>query len=194
MQDHSTSRSLLDRARSQDQEAWQRLIYLYAPLIQHWCHRRGVHGADADDIRQEVFQKVAEHIETFRHDRPGDTFRGWLRMITHRKILDLVRRRGRQPLAQGGSNAHGRMLQLPDLDEAPAEESSEEVKRLHHRALELVRGEFEDRTWQAFWRTAVEGHAPADVAQDMGMSPAGVRKAKSRVLRRLKEELGELLA
>jgi len=60
--------------------------------------------------------------------------------------------------------------------------------------LELVRGEFEERTWQAFWRAAVQGQAPADIATDLGMSPAAVRKVKSRVLRRLREELGDLIA
>jgi RNA polymerase sigma-70 factor (ECF subfamily) len=56
-----------------------------------------------------------------------------------------------------------------------------------------VRDEFEERTWQAFWLTAVEGRPADDVAADLGVSAAAVRKAKSRVLHRLKEELGELL-
>ena len=64
--------------------------------------------------------------------------------------------------------------------------------RLFARALELIRGEFEERTWTAFWRTAVEGQAAKDVAADLSMSPGAVRVAKSRVLHRLREELGDL--
>ena len=64
---------------------------------------------------------------------------------------------------------------------------------LSRRGLDLVRAEFENRTWEAFWRTAVEGHAPAHVAEDLGMSVPAVYKAKSRVLRRLRQELDELL-
>ena len=60
--------------------------------------------------------------------------------------------------------------------------------------LGLVRHEFEDRTWRAFWRVTVEGHSPAEVAAEMGITPSAIRQAKSRVLRRLKEELGELTA
>ena len=63
---------------------------------------------------------------------------------------------------------------------------------LFGRALELIRGEFEERTWQAFWLTAVEDRAAGDVALELGMSPGAVRVAKSRVLRRLREELGEI--
>ena len=56
----------------------------------------------------------------------------------------------------------------------------------------MIREEFEPRTWQAFWQTAVEGRAASDVAADFGMSPGAVRVAKSRVLHRLRAELGEL--
>jgi RNA polymerase sigma-70 factor (ECF subfamily) len=60
--------------------------------------------------------------------------------------------------------------------------------------LDLVRAQFEDRTWQAFWKVAVENASPADVAGQLGMTPTSVRQAKSRVLRRLKVELGEVIA
>jgi len=56
-----------------------------------------------------------------------------------------------------------------------------------------VRGEFEERTWTAFWQAAVEGQSPADIAEDLGMTPAAIRKAKSRVLHRLRQEVGDLI-
>ena len=55
----------------------------------------------------------------------------------------------------------------------------------------MIRNEFEPRTWQAFWLTAVEGRAPKDVADELGMSGGAVRVAKSRVLHRLRAELGD---
>jgi RNA polymerase sigma-70 factor (ECF subfamily) len=195
--DGLTSVSLLDRVRRQDPEAWDRLLYVYGPLVEHWCRGWGLQGADAEDVRQEVFQAVSKSLATFRRDRPGDTFRGWLRVISRRKFLDLCRNRRNRPEAEGGSDAQMAMMQLPlpveSAENEATEDSPELVKGMHHRALELVRAEFEDRTWQAFWRSAVEGQAPADIARDMNISPAGVRKAKSRVLRRLKEEFGDVL-
>jgi RNA polymerase sigma-70 factor (ECF subfamily) len=189
----STSLSLLGRARDQHQDAWSQLVYLYAPLVDYWCRGWGAPSPDADDLRQEVFQAVAAGLPAFRRDRAGDTFRGWLRVIAQRKFLDYCRRKQRQPDAAGGTDAHQLMQQVPADEHGQGDDPPEELKRLHHRALELVRISFEDQTWQAFWRCAVEGQAPGDVAQDMHMSPAAVRKAKSRVLRRLKDELGELL-
>jgi RNA polymerase sigma-70 factor (ECF subfamily) len=188
--DRPTSLTLLERARNRDEEAWQRLMQLYAPLVASWCGRWGVSGQDADDVSQDVFGAVAAGLGGFRRDRPGDTFRGWLRGITRNKLLDHLRRRQGQAEAQGGTDAHRQMQQI--AEQPWPEDSEEDLGALYRRALELVRGEFEERTWQAFWRAAVDGHSPADIAADLGVTQAAVRKAKSRVLHRLRQEIGDL--
>jgi RNA polymerase sigma-70 factor (ECF subfamily) len=190
-----TSRSLLERARADDGAAWDRLVALYAPLVLHWCRSRGLQDPDVADVFQEVFLAVATHIGGFRKQQPGDTFRGWLRTITSNKVLDHFRRRQRHPGGVGGREAQDRMTLLPaplHIEEGSVAEVQAE-RGLFHRALELVRDEFEPRTWQAFWKTAVEDRQAADVAADLGMTPGAVRVAKSRVLQRLREELGDLL-
>ncbi|MBM4073980.1 MAG: sigma-70 family RNA polymerase sigma factor [Planctomycetes bacterium] len=190
-----TSRSLLERARADDAAAWDRLVGLYAPLVLHWCRCRGLQEPDVADVFQEVFLAVATHIGGFRKRQPGDTFRGWLRTITSNKVLDHFRRRQRHPGGVGGSEALDRLTLLPaplSIDEGSIAEVQAE-RGLFHRALELVRGEFEPHTWQAFWKTAVEGRMANDVAADLGMSAGAVRVAKSRVLHRLREELRDLL-
>ena len=68
---------------------------------------------------------------------------------------------------------------------------NESIGIIYEQALKLVKNEFEERTWQAFWRTVVDGQAPAIIADDLGVTAAAVRQAKSRVLRRLKDLLGE---
>jgi RNA polymerase sigma-70 factor (ECF subfamily) len=187
-----TSLTLLERARDQDQEAWHNLLRLYRPLVLHWCSRRGVVGPDAEDLAQQVFQAVFTGLKSFRRDRPGDTFRGWLRVITRTRLLDHFRRLQAQPEASGGTDAQRRFQEI--AEEQLLEDAPEELNGLYHRALELVRGEFEARTWEAFWRAAVEGQAPADIGADMGLTAVAVRKAKSRVLARLREEIGDLIA
>ncbi|WP_422926992.1 RNA polymerase sigma factor [Singulisphaera sp. PoT] len=190
----ATSLTLMEGIRAHREEAWTRLLYLYTPLVHHWCHRWGVRGEDAEDIVQEVFQAVALGMRTFRYERSGDTFRGWLRGITRNKLLDTYRRLGQgSSPATGGADSYRMFLEVPDPGLGDGDDASDlEVAGILRRALEMVRGEFEERSWQAFWRAAVEGHAPADIAMDLGVSPAAVRQSKSRILRRLKEVMGEI--
>jgi RNA polymerase sigma-70 factor, ECF subfamily len=188
-----TSRSLLDRIRANEAAAWDRLVALYAPLVFHWCRRAGLQEEDSADVFQEVFQAVAAHIDGFRKNHAGDTLRGWLRTIARNKIHDHFRRRGREPTGAGGSDAQKRMAQIPTPMRPEEEDAEREAeRRLFDRALESIRDEFEERTWQAFWLTAVDGGSAKDVGAELGMSPGAVRVAKSRVLQRLREELGDL--
>jgi RNA polymerase sigma-70 factor (ECF subfamily) len=188
-----TARSLLDRARARDPDAWERMVALYAPLVLRWCRSSGLAEADTADVFQEVFQAVATRLASFRHTHSGDTFRGWLRTITRNKVHDLFRRREHEPPGVGGSDARDWLSQVPQ-GFAPAEVSStqSEESELLHRALTMIQGDFEPRTWAAFWQTAVEGRSTADVAADLGMTSGAVRVAKSRVLHRLRSDLGDL--
>jgi RNA polymerase sigma-70 factor (ECF subfamily) len=189
----ATSLSLLERAKTNDAAAWGRLAELYRPLVRAWCGRGGVVASDADDVTQEVFAAAAAALPRFHRDRPGDTFRGWLRAVTRSQVALHFRRARRQPHAAGGSDALADLHAVPDPLAGSKEEESAEAGDLYRRALELVRGEFEERTWQAFWRTVIDGRSTSAVAAETGVTPAAVRQAKSRVLRRLKEEVGDAI-
>jgi RNA polymerase sigma-70 factor (ECF subfamily) len=190
----ATSLSLLYRLKANEAAAWDRLVLLYAPLVYHWCRKLELPEQDAADVFQDVFQSLATKIGTFRKEQPGDTFRGWLRIITHNKVYDHFRRQGREPQAAGGTEANIRFSQLESFDRtADTEDEEQAYQQLVRRALELIRDDFTPRTWQAFWRAAVDGQRPVDVAEELQMQPGAVRVAKSRVLQRLRQELGELL-
>jgi RNA polymerase sigma-70 factor (ECF subfamily) len=189
--------------KARDADAWRRLVRLYSPVVFGWCRQRGLQSEDAADVLQEVFQAVFQHIADFRRERPGDSFRGWLWTITQNKLHDHFCRRGAQPQAAGGTDAQQRLAELPA---EPAEDSSGVVDAssgaaaglsgmgpVLRSAVEQIRAEFEDRTWLAFWQSTVDRRLPADVAADLGMSVNAVYKARSRVLRRLREELVDLL-
>lgn len=184
----STSSDLLSMVRQHNAAAWGRFVALYAPLVYGWCRRAGVAAVDAGDVTQEVFAKVFTAIAEFRHDRPGDTLRGWLRVICRNKLHDHYRAKGDGPSAAGGTDAKA------FLAEIAAEEHDEstiitERQQLARRAAELVKQEFEPRTWQAFWLTAVEHRTATEAAEQLNMTAGAVRQAKYMVLRRLREEL-----
>jgi RNA polymerase sigma-70 factor (ECF subfamily) len=189
----SSSRNLVARVKAGDTAAWDRLVSLYAPLVYGWCRGWDLPEQEIADIFQEVFQAVATHVGSFRKETRSDTFRGWLRTITHNKVHDHFRKLGREPAGAGGTDAQIRFASLP-ADSSPEDDDSGVQRaeiRICRQVLDQIRCEFEDRTWQAFWLTAVDGRPAKEVATDLSMSPGAVRVAKSRVLKRLREELGE---
>jgi RNA polymerase sigma-70 factor (ECF subfamily) len=189
------STSLLERLRAGEGTAWNHLVAIFGPVVYGWCRRAGLDWNDACDVGQEVFLSVSRGIGKFRRDRPRDSFRGWLWTIVRNKILDFHRRGKHAAATLAGPGDH-RLLNEPatetDLEDCPAP-SPLEMAGVLQRTLDLIRREFKERTWIAFWRVTVDGHSPADVAQDLGMTTTAVYIAKSRVLRRLREEFGELL-
>ena len=178
---------------AREPEAWERLVTLYAPLVHHWCRQWGIAERDVADVTQEVFAAVVSSLGQFRPDQPGTTFRAWMRGITRHKLLD--RARAREEPAIGGSDAQ-MALQLVPAPEHKGElsESPEDVTGLYQRALRLVQHQVEDRTWKAFWRATIDSRTTAEVAAELGITPNAVRLAKSHVLRRLREEMGDLIA
>jgi RNA polymerase sigma-70 factor (ECF subfamily) len=186
-----TSLSLLERARGRDAGAWQTLVQLYSPLVFSWARRAGLGDADAADLVQEVWQSVAAALERFRRDGQGGTFRGWLWTITRNKLNDHFRARRDKPEAAGGTEAKQLLESVPEQE--PADETGSEGHALLHRTLELIRPEFEDRTWRAFWGLTVEGRSAADVGEALGMAANAVHQARFRVLRRLREEMAGLV-
>jgi RNA polymerase sigma-70 factor (ECF subfamily) len=186
-----TSSDLISRVRRHEAAAWERLADLYGPLVYYWCRRSGLQEADAADVMQNVFMAVASAIEKYRREA-GTTFRAWLWTVTRSKVQDHFRRSRRESPGAGGSEAQRRMAELSYEPNEQADEQDEaETGALVHRTLRSIRGDFEPASWTAFWRVVVEGQRPVDVASQLGLSANAVRQSKRRVLRRLREELGD---
>lgn len=180
--------------QANDPGAWERLADVYGPLVYHWARQLGLDEHGSSDVLQEVFAAVARSVGGFRRNGTHSSFRGWLWTITRNKVRDHFRRVAAREMAAGGTVAQQRMASIPDQVSDNPDENTDprQLSSMFHRALALVRSEFEERTWTAFWRAAVENERTADIASDMGMTQNTVRQAKSRVLRRLRQELGEL--
>jgi RNA polymerase sigma-70 factor (ECF subfamily) len=189
----SSGLSLAIRLRDGSAEAWRELVDLYGPLIESWCARAGLSAAARADVGQEVFLAVHRGIAGFDATGPRATFRGWLWTITHNAMLQYRRRR--EPEGRGGSTAEAQMAEIPALrestsaDEPPS--TAGETASLLRRALRQIRPSVEPQTWNAFWQTAVLGRPAPEVADELGLTPAAVRQSKSRMLRRLRRQLGD---
>jgi len=176
-------------------EDWDRLVDVWGPVIYGWCRKHNVQPADAEDIVQEVLLKVFLKAPEFERG----TFRGWVSTITYQKIMDHFRHGRKHPKATGGSSANRLIQDQPDAGDDESVDDSGIVARVDsdalivRRVLQVIRGDFKDHTFKAFWKTAVDGLSAADAAKDLGMTVPAVRQAKARVLRRLRDELDGML-
>ncbi len=186
--ENSTSLGLLQGARDDDTQAWERLRDLYAPLVAHWCRKSGFFPPDGDDISQDVFAAVAKGLKTYRGEAK---FRTWLRTITINKIRDFARSSRLRPSAVGGSTMAEYLEQVAfPTNEAELEQEEHDI--LLGQVLKAQRENVSPTTWQAFWRTTIDNAPTSIVADELGISEGAVRQAKYRLLQRIKQELTDL--
>ncbi len=190
--DSASGLSLADRLRDGSPAAWRELVTLFGPLVDRWCRTANVPADAVPDIAQEVFLAAFRGLDRFDGHRRDATFRGWLWTVARSRIVEFHRRQKGRQKAPGGSTALSRLQAI--ADPIPIEDPTEpdHVAALLHRALHQIRGEFTTNTWEAFWRATVLGHPTDLIAREAGISPAAVRQSKSRVLRRLRKQLGDL--
>lgn len=194
-----TSTELLRQARASDQAAWRELVTLYSRRIYRWSRRAGLQPADASNTVQEVLEAVARKLGDFRRDRPGDTFRGWLRRITDNKVRDHFRREGRSlEVAPGGDDAHELMNAIPQPQETIGDREEAQtgdppaINKQVLIAIDEVREQVSPRDWKVFWRVAVDGQSAGEAGAEFGLTANAVRLVKMRVLRKLRTKTCEL--
>jgi RNA polymerase sigma-70 factor (ECF subfamily) len=190
----STRPSLLVRLRdSRDGAAWAQFVAVYGPLVYGFARKQGLQDADAADLTQETLRVVATAIRSLKYDPARGTFRSWLFQVVRHRLYRFRDRQARPGRGSGDSDAHDRLREVPGREPDPASLWEEEYEhRQFAWAAEQVRSQVQESTWQAFWRTAVEGQGGAEVARALGLSVAAVYLAKGRVMARLKEEVRRL--
>jgi RNA polymerase sigma-70 factor (ECF subfamily) len=186
--------SLLDRLQQKPAPAdWQRLVELYTPLLRDWLARYPALRQEADDLIQEILRCIVAKIPDFRRQRTG-SFRRWLQVISANCINLYWRKQRGKPSAIGGDDGEQFLSQLADpvspLDRSIDGEYSRYVVR---RLVQLIQPEFQPQTWQAFQRHVLDGLPPAVVADELGISVNAVLIARSRILKRLREEAQGLI-
>jgi RNA polymerase sigma-70 factor (ECF subfamily) len=185
-----TSDSLLKRlAGAPSDDDWRRLHDLYQPLLRAWMARAGVPESGVNDLVQDVLFVVFDKIGEFERRRVG-SFRAWLRRILKNKLADYFRRENRQPPAACDIDIAD--LESPDsaLSKIWDREHDEHVVKT---LLARVQGDFKPKTWQAFHHHVMKEEPAAQVAEALGLSLNSVLLAKSRVLKRLRQEVAGLV-
>jgi RNA polymerase sigma-70 factor (ECF subfamily) len=184
---HTTSVSLLQRLRHSATETdWVRFVNLYTPLFLYWARRLGLREPDAADLVQDVFALLVQKLPDFQYD-PHKCFRSWLRTV----LINKWRQGHRNQTGVGSGSAP-----LPDCPGPNNIAEADELDFQRHlslRALELMQAEFQPTTWKACWEHVVCDRPVDEVARELNISVNAVYLSKSRVLRRLRQELAGML-
>jgi len=182
-----TSQSLLERVRQLDDEAsWARFTALYTPLLYSWARRLGAQPDDAADLVQDVFATVVRRLPEFHYD-PGKSFRAWLRTILLNRWRTNRRQPSPSPLAADPAQEDLGPVLVDEQDEA------EYRRHLLRQTLSLLQSEFSPAFWRAFEEHVLANRPAEEVAAQLQISTGTVYVAKSRVFKRLRQELAGLL-
>lgn len=168
--------------------AWNRFVELYAPLILYWGKQHGLSDNDSSDLVQDVLSDLVVKLRTFEYDAKK-RFRGWLLKVVTNRAKNILRRERLAPQSVGDT-------EFTSIIVAPCNDVfSEHQYRFHiaTRALDQLRQEFEETTWQAANLQLTKQMRATEVAAKLGLTVGAVYTAKSRVLKRLRDELEGLL-
>ena len=191
-----TRASLLVRLRDgSDHDSWREFLELYSPLVYGFVRNRGLQDADAADLLQDVLRSVAGALGRLDYDKQKGGFRAWLFTITRNKLSTFLTSRRSHNQASGDSAQHELLTAHPDRSNSLEQDWEREFQRqLAAQAMQSIQTEFEAKTWDAFWQTAVDGLPAAEVSRRIGLSAGAIYVAKSRVLARLRKEVERLQA
>lgn len=184
----TTSASLLIRLRQPtDREAWSRFVRIYGPLIYKWARRKGLQDDDAADLVQDVMTLLLRKLPVFQYDK-SRSFRSWLKTVTINRWRERVRKKV-LPVANATESEIANLAD-PDSDDFWETEYQQEIIG---RALKLMKKEFKPATWEACERYVLKDESPDALAKELDISVWTIYSAKSRLLKRLRDELDGML-
>lgn len=177
--------SLLLRLRHMPRPAdWNRFVDLCTPLLLKWAKSVGLSDSAAADLSQDVFVVLIREMPQFEYD-PNRSFRKWLKTVTLNRWRTDNRRT--KPVSLDGPNEVQDGLLTDDPNESFWEK--EFARELVGRAMEISQNRFESKSWEAFRLMATEGYSAQQTADALGITVAAAFKAKSRILKTLRDEL-----
>jgi RNA polymerase sigma factor (sigma-70 family) len=194
-----TRPTLLFRLRDwQDAASWEEFYRLYRQLVLGLAERAGLTRAEAEEVAQDVFKRVAETIKEFEANPQRGSFRRWLMNLARWRIADKFRERpagGAQGLRREGFDGTATAERVPD-DAAPPDAGEDEEWRKHvlDAALDRIARRIKPRHFQVFDLYVRQDWPVLRVASELGIGPAAVYLIGHRVKQQLKAEVARLEA
>lgn len=185
---------LINQVRGGDAQAWHQLIERYEGRLLAFVDSRLHDRAAAEDTVQETF---IGFLTSLPHYDEARDLEAYLFSIAAHKLTDHLRRQGRRPIDQFGSDDHGRpMDEVPGHERAASSIARSDERRVAEERMlaeslgSLVRewmdrGDF-DRL-RCLELLIVKGWANKDAAKFLNLTEQAVASYKFQTIARLKE-------
>jgi RNA polymerase sigma-70 factor (ECF subfamily) len=185
---------LVRQVRSGDAAAWQQMIERYEGRLLAFVDSRLRDRAASEDVVQETFVGFLTSLPHYDEKRDMEAY---LFSIAAHKLTDHLRKQGRRPIDQFGSDDHGRPLDEVPGDGRPASSiaRSGERRKAEERLLAEALGQLV-KEWlarsdygrlQCLELLIVKGWANKDVAKYLDLTEQAVASYKFQTIGRLKE-------
>ena len=186
-----TRQSLIVRLKSEQNElAWRDFVCAYEGFLNQLVRRQGVPERHVPDITQQILLTIARSIDGWKDDGNAASFRRWLSTVSRNVVIRFMSRERKQAGGIGGSDL---VAQLQNVEDKPDEQH---IRRYQHErivwAAELVRHEFLETSWRAFWATVIEERPVDEVALELNVSPGSIYMSRSRIMARIKKKVAEV--
>ncbi|MEP2072231.1 MAG: sigma-70 family RNA polymerase sigma factor, partial [Rhodopirellula bahusiensis] len=159
--------------------------------LKHLVARHGTPPSPVADVTQQVLISIARSIDGFSDDGKEASFRRWVHQVSRNVVIKYMARQRKQITGQGGTDALLQLDQQPAIDD-PALENQYQHELIVW-AAEKVRSEFATTSWRAFWETMIERRPVAEIASELQVSAGSIYMSRSRILRRIRLVLDEVM-
>ena len=190
----TTSKTLLGKVKSGDELGWEEFYHTYKGLIIIVARSFDYRLTDEDisDLIQIVMLDLWKPGKFAYEFGKGVKFRTWFSKIARNKLIDLIRRKSRNPVHEPGPNDPEDWEAHYPVDVFEKTWDQEWKKHLLNQALQQLRLEVEPATYQIFIYCTIHDLPPKEVAAKLGKTVTNVGSAKSRCKERLRSILRDL--
>lgn len=182
----TTSRELLAALPDpQNSEAWNEFDRRYGDVVRAFCLEKGLQLADAEDVTQQVFTAVSRQVGGFEYNPDRGRFRSWLVTVSLRAIWKVWKRQGRS-----------QEITLSDLDVLLQPSDDGWLRDFSGAITEVaatrIRAEFSQEEWTVYEQSWLQEVPYVVIGRELGRSVSWVYQAKSRILKRLRQQVAIL--
>lgn len=198
----ATRKSLIGRLGDwEDRSSWDEFFRIYSQFVFRVAMKAGLSQAEANDVVQETFIRVAKNLQEGKFSHEKGSFRSWLMNQTRWRIVDQFRKRSKDIASSYSASTQDGGERRTDVIEGFEDPEGDRLSRLWNEewnnnltdiALRAVKLRVSPQQFQIFSCHVIKEMSVTEVSKHLGVSATQVYLAKHRVGRLVRKEIESL--